>query len=500
MEVMVQSLLMLADPLVILVVVVSALYGLLVGAIPGLTATMAVALVIPIAFFLPPVPALAGVMTLSCMAIFSGDLPAALLRIPGTPASAAYIDDSYLMVQKGQGGLALGLCLICSAIGGVFGALALILAAPSMATIALQFSSYEKFWLACLGLTAAIAVSSGAWYKGGLSLMLGLAIAMVGLDPVSGQQRFVFGTPQLMAGLPFVPVLIGMFAIPEMLRFAYSPRELPIPPMQNVRNILKGVWGVISQRKTDVAQGSVVGLIIGIIPGAGADIAAYVSYAISRRFSKNGAKFGTGIPDGLVSATTSNNSAVGGALIPATVFGIPGDSLTAIIIGVLFLKGLNPGPTVFIENPVLINAVFLSFLLANILMIPFGLLAISVFQHIIRVPRGLLMPIVLAFCIVGSFAVENTMQAVLVMLGVGIIATILERARYPLAPAILGLVLGPMLEETFLNSLVRGRGSLVAFVERPLSMWLALTVALICLSPVFRLVWIKATATRRSVA
>lgn len=489
MEIMVQSLLLLADPLVIVVVIISALYGLLVGAIPGLTATMAVALMIPIAFFLPPVAALAGVMTLSCMAIFAGDLPGALLRIPGTPASAAYIDDSYQMVQKGQGGLALGLCLICSAIGGVFGALALILAAPAMANIALQFSSYEKFWLGCLGLTAAIAVSSGSWYKGGLSLMLGLTISMVGLDPVSGQERFVFGVPGLIAGLPFVPVLIGMFAIPEILRFAHSPKELPVPQLQNMRHILSGVWSVIFRRKTDVVQGSVVGLIVGIIPGAGADIAAYVSYAISRRFSKNGAQFGTGIPEGLVSATTSNNAAVGGALIPATVFGIPGDSLTAIIIGVLFLKGLNPGPTVFIENPVLINAVFLSFLFANILMVPFGLLAISVFQHIIRVPRSLLMPIVLAFCIVGSFAVENTLQAVLVMLGVGIIATILELARYPLAPAILGLVLGPMLEETFLNSLIRGRGSLQSFVERPLSQGLALTVLLICLVPFLRFIW-----------
>lgn len=500
MEVMGQALLLLADPQVILVMVVCALYGLLVGAIPGLTATMAVALMIPIAFFLPPVAALAGVMTLACMAIFSGDLPAALLRIPGTPASAAYIDDSYLMVQKGQGGLALGLCLICSAIGGIFGALALMLAAPAMANIALQFSSYEKFWLACLGLTAAIAVSSGSWYKGGLSLMLGLAISMVGLDPVSGQQRFVFGIPQLMAGLPFVPVLIGMFAVPEMLRFAYSPRELSPPPMQNLRNLLSGVGGVIFRRKADVAQGSIVGLIVGIIPGAGADIAAYVSYAISRRFSKNGDKFGTGVPDGLVSATTSNNSAVGGALIPATVFGIPGDSLTAIIIGVLFLKGLNPGPTVFLESPVLINAVFLSFLLANILMIPFGLLAIAVFQHIIRVPRTLLMPIVLAFCIVGSFAVENTMHAVLVMVGIGLVATVLDLARYPLAPAILGLVLGPMLEETFLNSLVRGRGSFAAFVERPLSIALALAVALICLSPIIGFIWRRTRGKNEVVA
>lgn len=489
MEVIGQALLQLADPFVILVMVGAAIYGLSAGAIPGLTASMAVALVIPIAFFLDPVPALAGVMTLATMAIFAGDLPAALLRIPGTPASAAYVDDAYLMVRKGQGGLALGLCVICSAIGGVVGAIVLMTAAPPMAQIALHFSSYEKFWLACLGLTAAVAVSGGKWYKGGLSLLLGLAIAQVGLDPVSGQARFTFDSPVLIGGLAFVPVLIGMFAMPEVLRYGRKPAEVEPPPIQAIRDVLRGVGSVLKRLRVDLAQGSVVGLVIGAIPGAGADIAAYVSYAISRRFSKHGAKFGTGVPDGLVSATTSNNAAVGGALIPTTVFGIPGDSLTAIIIGVFFLKGLNPGPTVFIENALLINTVFMAFLIANILMVPFGLLAISAFQRVIRVPRYMLMPAVLAFCIIGAFAVENTLVAVGTMLALGVVAYIMELHDYPLAPAILGLVLGPMLEETFLNSLIRGRGNLVAFVERPFALSLALLTLVICCTPIILFLW-----------
>ena len=492
MEVILQALVGLADPFVLFVMVVAAIYGLSVGAIPGLTASMAVALVIPIVFFLEPVPALAGIMTLAAMAIFAGDLPAALLRIPGTPASAAYVDDAYLMVRKGQGGLALGLCVICSAIGGIVGAIVLMTAAPSMATIALQFSSYEKFWLACLGLTAAVAVSGGKWFKGGLSLLLGLAIAQVGLDPVSGQARFTFGNDALFGGLAFVPVLIGMFAIPEVLRYALSPAEIAPPPIQAIRNVLSGVGKVLVRLRGDLAQGSVVGVVIGVIPGAGADIAAYVSYAISRRFSKVGKQFGTGVPDGLVSATTSNNAAVGGALIPTTVFGIPGDSLTAIIIGVFFLKGLNPGPTVFIENALLINTVFLSFLIANILMVPFGLLAISAFQRMIRVKRYFLMPAVLAFCIIGAFAVENTLMAVLTMVALGIVAYIMEANEYPLAPAILGLVLGPMLEETFLNSLIRARGDLFAFVSRPMSMSLALLTLVICCMPLVMMLWRRA--------
>lgn len=483
MEVILKALGLLADPLVVACMVLGSAYGLLVGAIPGLSASMAVALIIPITFFLDPVPALAAVMSLSAMAIYAGDIPGALLRIPGTPASAAYTQDSYLMTRKGQSGLALGVGLVCSAIGGVFGTLVLILAAPSLARIALQFSSYEKFWLACLGLMAAIAVSQGKWSKGMLSLLLGLAIAQVGLDPVSGIMRFTFGYPELSGGFSFIPVLIGMFAFPELIRYATSRTPATRPPEAGTTTVFRGLGRELWRLRWGIAQGNVVGTIIGAIPGAGADIAAYVAYAISKRFSKRPETFGTGIPDGIASASASNNSAIGGALIPATVFGIPGDSLTAVIIGVLFMQGLNPGPTVFLHNPELIYAVFLSFLIANILIVPFGFLTILGYRHILRIPPAILMPGILAFCMIGAFAVDNAMFAVVTVLIMGIVAYILEANDVPLAPAILGLVIGPMLESNFLTSLTRARGNLMAFVDRPVSAGLAILTLALCIVP-----------------
>lgn len=483
MDVIVGALGLLADPYVLLVMALAAVYGLTVGSIPGLTATMAVALIIPITFFMEPVPALAAVMSLSAMAIFAGDLPGALLRIPGTPASAAYAEEAYAMTKKGQAGLALGVGLVCSSIGGVVGAIALIAAAPSLARIALQFSSYEKFWLACLGLLAAIAVSQKSWTKGFLSLLLGLTIAQIGLDPVSGLMRFTFGFSDLAGGLGFIPVLIGFFAIPELLRFALNRGSDQSVPAQPVRRLFVGVGSELMRQKGGIARGSVIGTVIGAIPGAGADIAAYISYAVARRLSPRRDQFGSGVPDGIASASASNNSSIGGALVPATVFGIPGDSLTAIIIGVLFLKGLNPGPTVFLVNPELITAVFLAFLLANLMIIPFGFAAIAGFQYVLRVPRSVLMPTILGFCMVGAFAVENTVFAILTMAAMGLVAFVLEENDYPLAPAILGLVIGPMLEENLLLSLTRARGDIFAFVERPLSLGLAIVAITLCIVP-----------------
>lgn len=483
MDVTLRALWLLADPVVIACMLLGSAYGLLVGAIPGLSATMAVALIIPITFFLDPVPALAAVMSLSAMAIYAGDIPGALLRIPGTPASAAYTEDSYLMTRKGQSGLALGVGLVCSAIGGVFGTLVLMLAAPSLARIALQFSSFEKFWLACLGLMAAIAVSQGKWSKGMLSLLLGLAIAQVGLDPVSGIMRFTFGYTNLAGGFSFIPVLVGLFAFPELLRYASGKSAAPPPPAAGTTSVFRGLGRELWRLRWGIAQGNVVGTIIGAIPGAGADIAAYVSYAISKRTSKHPEKFGTGIPDGIASASTSNNSAIGGALIPATVFGIPGDSLTAVIIGVLFMQGLNPGPTVFLTNPELINAVFLSFLIANILIVPFGFLTILGYRYVLWIPPAILMPGILAFCMIGAFAVDNAMLAVVTVLVMGIVAYFLEANDVPLAPAILGLVIGPMLESNFLTSLMRARGDLTAFVERPVSAGLAAVTLALCIVP-----------------
>ncbi|TBU71568.1 C4-dicarboxylate ABC transporter permease, partial [Pseudomonas daroniae] len=267
---------------VLAVMMVAAIYGLFVGAIPGLTATMAVALMVPVTFFMDPVPAIAAIVTMAAMAIFAGDLPAVYMRMPGTPASAAYTEPCYGLAQRGLGEYALSMSAISSAIGGTIGVLALILFAPFLAEFALNFSSFEYFWLACMGLTAAIAVSDSSPVKGAVSLLLGLLVASVGLDPVSGEARFTFGNADLLGGLGFIPVIIGLFAVAEILRFCTrnsrvgNSRQAALvaqKPMllQALRDIFK--------YKAGVGQGSVVGVLVGILPGAGADVAAYISYA-----------------------------------------------------------------------------------------------------------------------------------------------------------------------------------------------------------------------------
>ena len=489
---------LLLDPLVLGTMLATAIFGLIVGSIPGLTATMAVALLVPITFFMDPVPSLAGIMAIAAMAIFAGDLPGAMLRIPGTPASAAYADEAYAMTRNGQGELALGVGLIGSAIGGVFGALVLIAAAPALAEVALAFSSFEYFWLTCLGLTAAVFVSRGDILKGVASLLFGLSLATIGLDPVSGILRFTFGSSALIGGLGFIPVLIGLFAMSEILRVSTRLSDAPRSIAAPVGNVMQGVGRELWRLRYGVGRGCGIGTIIGAIPGAGADIAAYISYAVAKKLSRRPEKFGTGITDGLASATAANNSSIGGALVPATVFGIPGDSLTAVIIGVLFMKGLTPGPTVFLHEPQLIYAVFLSFLLANVMLVPFGLVAIKAFRNILRVPRSTLLPIILAFCIVGSFAVENVTFAVSVMLVLGLIGYLMEENGFPLAPAILGLVLGPMLEERFLASMLKSRGDWTAFFERPLAATIGVVTIAVWISPL--LFWLIRRARTRDGA
>ncbi len=481
------------EPQTLIVMICCAIYGLTVGAIPGFTATMAVALLVPVTYFMDPVPALAGVVTLAAMAIFAGDIPGALLRMPGTPASAAYADESYQMSQRGEAETALGMGLVASAVGGIFGALVLILAAPALAEIALKFSSFEYFWLACLGLVAAIAATDAHPAKGAIALFIGLSIGMVGLDPVMGQQRFTFDNTYLIGGLGFIPVLIGLFAVSEALRYGLSPIKPPdILPMK-ASTMFRGIWGHLRRLKWSIGRGAGIGTIVGAIPGAGADIAAYISYAVARKFSPNRKEFGTGTVDGIAPATSANNAAVGGALIPATVFGIPGDSLTAVIIGVLYMKGLNPGPTVFIMQPTLLYAIFMAFLIANIIMIPFGFGAIALFRKILAAPPGVVMSLVVLACIVGAFAVENTTFAVLVMLGAGLLGFYMEENNLPLAPAILGVVLGPILESTFLTSLAKAQGNYLEFFSRPLAGSLgAITISLIILP----LIW-KAVSAKR---
>ncbi|VTU28077.1 Tripartite tricarboxylate transporter TctA family protein [Variovorax sp. RA8] len=467
-----------ATPTVLIVMLLSGLFGMFVGAVPGLTATMATALLVPITFFLPPVPAVAAIVTATAMAIFAGDIPGALLRIPGTPASAAYTDESYAMTRKGQGEMALGIGLVFSCIGGLFGTAVLILAAPALAEVAIKFSSFEYFWLVLLGLTCAVFITSDTPLKGLITLFLGLLLGCVGLENPAGHPRFTFGNTDLLGGLTLIPAMIGMFAISEILRFTVTAEELARFKKQ-IGSVFAGMGGLMRKYPAQTLRGSVLGTAVGILPGAGADIAAWMSYAMSKKLSKEPEKFGTGHPEGLVEAGAANNSALAGAWVPALVFGIPGDSITAIVIGVLYMKNMNPGPMIFMNNAHSVYAVFIVFILANLLMLPLGWACIKASARILRMPRNVLMPIILVFCLVGAFAINNALFDLWILLGFGVAAWLLEENGFPVAPAILGMLLGKMLEENFITSMIKSDGRWLSFVERPIAAGLALATLLV---------------------
>jgi putative tricarboxylic transport membrane protein len=477
------------QPYVLMVIVLAALYGLFVGAIPGLTATMATALLVPVTFFMDPVPAVAAIVTATAMAIFSGDIPSALLRMPGTPASAAYADEAYRLTRSGRPELALGAGLVFSVLGGIFGVAVLIVAAPALAEVALKFSSFEYFWLVMLGFTCAVFIAGNDPLKGMISLLLGLLISCVGLENPAGAPRWTLGNAELMGGIPLIPLMIGMFAVSEVLRYAVvvdKPRPVVDRPFGSV---FAGMWALLKKYPLQLLRGSALGTSVGALPGAGADIASWMSYGISKRFSKEPQKFGTGHVEGIVESGAANNAALGGAWIPALVFGIPGDSITAIAIGVLYMKNMNPGPMLFVDNPQNIYAVFIVFMLAQLLLLPFGWMAIKAAKQLLRIPAAVLMPLILLFCVVGSFAINNSLFGVIVMAVAGVVAFFMERWGFPVAPTILGVVLGTMLEEHFFSSLIKADGNFLAFFDRPIAATLGVLTILIWCSPLLKRGW-----------
>ena len=491
-----QALGLVFDPYVLMVIAASSVFGLFVGCIPGLTATMATALLVPITFFMPPVPAVAAIVTASAMAIFAGDIPGALLRIPGTPASAAYTDEAYAMTLKGHAETALGAGLVFSAIGGLFGTLVMILFSPALAEVALKFSSFEYFWLVVLGLASAVFIGNSSVLKASIALLLGLLIACIGLENPAGHPRFTFGMDQILSGVELIPLMVGMFAVSELLRYIVNTDPSPMIVTNRIGNIFSGMWELTKRYRWPVLRGSALGTVVGIQPGAGADMAAWMSYAMSKKFSKEPEKFGTGHVEGIVESGAANNSSLAGAWIPAIVFGIPGDSITAIAIGVLYMKNMNPGPTIFTDNPQNIYAIFLVFILANLVMVPLGWLTVRLATKLLKVARNILMPIILLFCIVGSFAINNSVFGVVIILVFGLIAFVIEENGFPVAPTILGVVLGTMLEENFVKSMIKSDGDPTVFFTRPIAMWLAIGTFVIIFWPVGAWLWRRVRGVR----
>ncbi|WP_037062752.1 tripartite tricarboxylate transporter permease [Pseudonocardia acaciae] len=479
---------MLADPTLPLAVLASAVYGLFIGAIPGLTATLATALLVPFAFFLEPLPAIASIITMSAMAIFAGDLPSALVRMPGTPASAAYTEDAYRLTQSGHGARVLGVGLVGSAIGGIAGAVVLMAAAPALAEFALRFTSYEYFWVAVLGLTASVIISQGSQVKGALSLLLGVLLSTVGIDVALGYARFTFGSTSLLQGISFIPAMIGLFGLSEVLRNVLHPAGRPDAARIRTRGMFRDTARTLWRYRKGVASGNAIGAAVGALPGAGGDIAAWVSYAATKNASREGHLFGRGQGhiEPVVSAGSANNAALASAYVPTLVFGIPGDTITAILIGVLLVKGVQPGPELFTSQSALLYGIYLIFIVANLLMLPLGYLAVRASGLLLRVRSAVLMPIIVAFCVVGAFAINNGQLEIVVMLLFGVLGYLMERTGFPLAPVVLGLVLGPIVEKNFMQSVIKTDWDLTQFFTRPISATLMVITLLVLLYPALR--------------
>ena len=490
------------------------LFGIFVGATPGLTATMAVALIVPFSYHLPDTNAsLALIIGVSFTAIFAGDIPATLLRIPGTPASAAATLDGHAMAKKGKASLALFIDLFCSSLGGMVGVAALVFLAPQLGRLALKFTSYEYFWLGILGLGVSAIVSGRAVALGWLSAALGMGLSMVGMDIVSGAQRFTMGSAELMNGIEFIPVMIGLFGISEVLRnlgelrsdvssSSTSSAKPPPPVPSDVAEKLVGsnflsrdlkemglALRTIWKHKWNFLRSSLTGSVIGALPGAGADIAAWGAYGAARKLSKNPNEFGSGIADGVIAPTSANNAAVGGAWIPALVFGIPGDAVTAIVLGAFMVYDIRPGPMLFEQDAARVTGLFWIAFLTQFFLIPCGYLGVKFFSWILKAKRALVLGAVILFSVVGSYSLRNSLFDVWVMLVFGVVGRFMEARKAPLAPLILGLILGPMIEENLRTGLIKSSGSWAPFFQRPISLLFVSIIALTAAATAISKMW-----------
>lgn len=464
------------------------MFGVFVGATPGLTATMAVALIVPVSFYLEPNAGLALIIGVSFTAIFAGDIPATYLRIPGTPASAAATLDGHQMAKQGRGSLALILDLFCSSLGGLIGVALLMLVAAPLAKFALMFSNFEYFWLGLLGLSMSALVSQGSTFAGILSAVLGVLISTAGRDIVSNVPRYTFGRMELAEGFHFIPVMIGLFGLAEVFRNLRSDTSLALPSIESSTSWPVGEgFATILHHKWLVLRSAVVGASIGALPGAGADIGAWASYGLAQKTSSDPDEFGNGSIEGVIAPTSANNAAVAGAWIPALVFGVPGDAVTAIVLGAMTMYNIIPGPALF-EEGTQVRSIFSIALVTQLLLLPAGLVGIYAFGWMLRLPRRFVLVAVVVFSVVGAFAINNSMFDVFVMIAFGLIGFFLESQRVPLAPLILGLILGPLVERKLRAGLISSSGDLSPMFTRPICAALAgLLLVMLIGGPLVRL-------------
>lgn len=456
-----------------LAIALGVVVGVVVGSIPGLTATMAVALALPFTFSMEPISAILLLIGIYKGGMYGGSITAILIRTPGSPASACTLLDGYPMAQQGYAKKALKMALYSSVIADFISNIALIFFAAYLAKIALNFGAPEFFWLICFSLTIIISLASGSMIKGLLAALLGILVSLVGLDEVYGSQRLTFGNYNLMDSISFIPLLIGLFAIPEIIEF-YRQKALP-----HIKAKASGASVTLAEMKRSlktIIRGSLIGVIIGAIPGTGATAAAFISYSDARRRSPNKANFGKGEVEGVAASEAGNNGVAGATLIPLLSLGIPGDVITAIILGAFMVHGLTPGPVMFQENLPLIYALFMGIMFSSVVLLVVGNGAIKYFSLVADIPKAILFPIVLMFCVYGAYAVNNTTFDVWLMLAFGLLGYVFNRAAIPTAPFLIGFILGPMFEDNLRRSLLIGGNDPAIFVRGPITwFFIALT-------------------------
>jgi putative tricarboxylic transport membrane protein len=443
---------------------------------------MAVSIFLPVTFHIPDIYAMLFLVGICVGSCYAGSITAIAVNIPGTASAIATTLDGYKMAQKGQAGEAIGYATLSSSLGGILGVLILMFAAPPLASAALEFSAQEYTGIALMGVTIIGYISFGSTVKGLIGGTIGFLLASIGQDVISGYPRLCFNSRDLQGGLDMIAVLIGLFGLTEILSNLEAQKE--------IKFVVNKVGSVIPRLAKFfrmfpmVSISSAIGVFIGAVPAAGGAIASLSAYGVQKRISKKSAQFGTGIPEGIVAAESANNAAIGGSLVPTLTLGIPGDPQTAVLIGALMIHGLTPGPQLFVQRPDLISAIYLSNVLAIIIFVTFGLLAAGLCARLAGTPNHYLMPAILIFSIIGTFAVRNSIFDIWTFFATGFIGYLLKKIGIMPAPIVLGFILGPIFEENLRRSLIMSNGDWTTFLTRPLSLIFLLVNLLILVGPI----------------
>ncbi len=461
------------NPQVLLMTFVGAAGGVLLGAIPGMTATMGVALLIPFSFGMDLIPSIGLLLGIYCGGMYGGSISAILIHAPGTPAAAATLLDGYPMAQKGEAGKALSVAMFSSFCGGIIGALVMTFLSPLIADMAMNFGPGEMFMLAVFGLSVIIAISGKSIAKGLLMAFFGMLLCTVGLDPTNGVPRFITTniTP-LLDGFQFIPTLIGMFAVSEVIAGVeriIKGEEKQERSTEKITNVLPSL-STIKKIWPNILSGGLIGTFIGAIPGAGGDIAVFVSYGASKAASRHPELYGTGIPNGVAATESANNGCSGGAMIPLLSLGVPGDSVTAILLGAFIMKGITPGPMMYVTELPTVYRVFAALMLANICMLIVGCLGVRFFAKIVSVEKKMLYPIILVVSLLGAYSINKNVFDVGVCVAFGIFGWLANKYDFPLSPILLALILGPMCEKNFVRFMNIHRGNFFEITQSPIAM------------------------------